>query len=307
MFTFAQITDNINCGIVVIDRDFKVTYWNRWMEIHSGLENHAVIGRVIFDIYQDLNNPQFIRNCRSVMSFGNFIFISQKLHQYLFPLKPIGSLSNLNNQDAEIEYMQQSCAMFPLRDENNLITAVCITVYDMTEIVLYQQKLLNLSRTDLLTGLYNRRYLEERLREEWDRHKRHGRPFSVVIFDIDHFKSINDTFGHLHGDRVIKMVATVASENIRDIDIIGRYGGEEFCILLPDTYLSAAVIVAERLRRAIEQNSIDIKGHMINITVSAGVAEMTENMEDSEELIKLADSALYRAKNTGRNRVATAG
>jgi transcriptional regulator with PAS, ATPase and Fis domain len=160
MSTFAQITDNINCGIGVIDKNLKVIYWNRWMEIHSGFESPAVIGRRIIDIYQNLNNSQFIRNCKSILSFGNFIFISQKLHQYIFPLKPIANLSNQS-----IEYMQQSCAMFPLRDENNLTTAICITVYDVTEVVLYQQKLLNLSRTDMLTGLCNRRYLEERLRE----------------------------------------------------------------------------------------------------------------------------------------------
>ncbi len=294
-----QIADTINCGITVIDTEYSIQYWNRWMEIHSGVERASILGKNIFDVYPNLRNPQFIRNCRSILSFGNFVFISQKLHQYLFPFKPISAFAN-----NPVEHMQQSCSMFPIRGEDGAITGICITVYDMTELVLYQMKLLNMSRTDMLTGLYNRRYLEERLQEEWERHRRHCRPLSLILFDIDHFKEINDTYGHIFGDLIIKTVAAIGRDNLRDIDVIGRYGGEEYCCILPDTNCTSALFVAERIRKAIGDNKIEHKGIGVKVTISAGVAQMNSGMEEAEELIKLADCALYKAKNAGRDKVA---
>ena len=292
-----QIINTINCGIVVIDREYTVYYWNHWMEIYSHKNSSDIIGKNLLEVYSNLNNHQFIRSCKSTFSFGNFIFISQKLHKYLIPLKAF-QYSNLN-----IDYMQQSCALFPLRDENNIINYICIAIYDVTEIVMYQMKLLDLARTDMLTGIFNRRYLEERLNEEWERHKRHNRPLSLVIFDIDNFKKINDTFGHYIGDIVIKSVAETAKNILRDIDIFARYGGEEFCCILPDTNKTAALYVAERIRNVIENNNLKLNKHNIKLTISAGVAQMNSSMNGSEDLIRLADNALYMAKRAGKNRV----
>jgi len=182
-----QIFDAINIGIVILDRDLKVLGWNRWMEIHSGIPADEIRNTSIFDTYPHLNNPKFTRSCKSVYSFGNFCFFSQKLHHYLFPFK------TTCYSEASFEYMQQSCAMGPLRDEDNQIKNLFIYVQDMTEVAAYEQKLVQINMKDGLTGIFNRRFLETKLAEEFNRHKRYGGVFSIIMFDIDNFKKVNDT------------------------------------------------------------------------------------------------------------------
>ena len=160
-----------------------------------------------------------------------------------------------------------------------------------------------LTITDPLTGCYNRRYLDERLREEVLRSQRSGRPLSVILTDIDHFKRINDSLGHAAGDRVLVGLAEIlASEMRAQIDWVARFGGEEFVVLLPDTALDAAGRVAERLRLAVESTPFSHDGREISITASFGVAAMGEN-DNAEGLLKRADANLYRAKAAGRNTV----
>src|SRR4030066_1223776 len=130
-----QIFDAINIGLVILDRNLKVQGWNRWMEIHSGIPADEIKNTVIFDTFSSLNNPKFIRSCKSVFLFGNFCFFSQKLHQYLFPFK-ISSYT-----DTRFEFMQQSCAMGPLRDENNEVKCLFIYIQDVTEAASDQKKL----------------------------------------------------------------------------------------------------------------------------------------------------------------------
>lgn len=150
---------------------------------------------------------------------------------------------------------------------------------------------------DGLTGIYNRRYLFEMGQKEFDRAQRYKAVFSAVMMDIDHFKKVNDTQGHLRGDQVLREVAIFGGQGLRKADIFGRYGGEEFLILLPETNLANAVKTAERIRQGIIQQV----SH--KITLSAGVAELSEEMTRLEDLIDQADQALYRAKNSGRDRV----
>lgn len=150
---------------------------------------------------------------------------------------------------------------------------------------------------DGLTGIYNRRYLFEMGQKEFDRAQRYKAEFSAVMMDIDHFKKINDVHGHLRGDQVLREVAALGGQGLRKADIFGRYGGEEFLILLPETNLANAVKTAERIRQGIIQQ-VSLK-----ITLSAGVAQLSEEMNRLEDLIEQADQALYRAKNSGRDRV----
>jgi diguanylate cyclase (GGDEF)-like protein/PAS domain S-box-containing protein len=157
---------------------------------------------------------------------------------------------------------------------------------------------------DPLTNLYNRRGLFTIGQVELNQAERHKRHFSVLMLDIDHFKLINDRFGHVEGgDPVLKELASVCKASIREIDIVGRYGGEEFVILLPETDLDSALLVAERVRKKIALMEVVSKKGNINITVSIGVATYTEGVHDLDELIASADKALYQAKNEGRNRV----
>ena len=159
--------------------------------------------------------------------------------------------------------------------------------------------------TDALTGLYNRRRFHDTLTSEYERAKRYGAPFSLIMLDIDHFKKINDSVGHSVGDAVLKEVSGILLKSIRDIDTAARYGGEEFMIILPNTDKVHARIVAERMRLAIENHAfadIDQK-----VTVSIGISGMPDDKIDNEEkLIRCADFAMYRAKQLGRNRTVTA-
>jgi diguanylate cyclase len=292
-----QIFDTVNIGLVILDRDLRVQHWNRWMALHSGKTAEEIIGSSIFEFFPDLNNPRFLRNCQSVLAFGNLTFFSQKLHRYLFPFKPESFL------DLKSEFMQQSCTMGPLRDHNNSIKSLFITVQDVTDMVIYEHKLLEMNLRDGLTGIYNRRFLEVRLKEEFERNKRYLRNLSLIMFDIDFFKRVNDTYGHLCGDFILQSIASRVATLIREGDCLARYGGEEFCCILPETGINGALIIAERIRKTISEMENNFHNVSIVTTISLGVAETSQGVESPEKLIKFADKALYEAKKMGRNKV----
>lgn len=157
---------------------------------------------------------------------------------------------------------------------------------------------------DGLTKLYVRRYFEIQLHTEVKRVKRFGENLSVMMLDIDHFKKINDRYGHQAGDYVLKKLSRILKEKTREVDIVSRYGGEEMIILLPGSDAEGALHTAERIRESVEGHNFLFKGEKIKVTISAGVSEVTpENLISPDEAVSLADKALYRAKNTGRNRV----
>ncbi len=166
-------------------------------------------------------------------------------------------------------------------------------------------KLQELADTDGLTGLFNHRYFQITMDREIRRARRYKRPLSITIFDIDHFKSFNDTYGHPIGDAVLKELAIIAQGALRTTDIIARYGGEEFVVVMPETDKNGALAVAERIRRAIAEHTFEFNNlEPLHVTVSLGVGEMPPT-KTKEELIKMADEALYRAKESGRNKVAS--
>lgn len=161
--------------------------------------------------------------------------------------------------------------------------------------------------TDALTGLKNRRFLEERMAEELERSRRTGRPLSLLILDVDRFKSVNDTYGHQTGDRVLHAVAQAIASTVRTIDLAVRYGGEEFCVLAPDTDGNGGLILADRIREAVEAMVIPLEGGgELRVTASLGVSEYKTHGTDAKSLFAAADRALYTAKETGRNRVVAA-
>jgi diguanylate cyclase (GGDEF)-like protein len=166
------------------------------------------------------------------------------------------------------------------------------------------QEVQSLALTDPLTGLQNRRSIFELGRIEFSRAQRMNRPFCCMMLDIDHFKQVNDNHGHQAGDLVLQEFAELCHRSIRDVDLIGRYGGEELIIILPETDRDTAVQVAERLRQSISEQRTRIDGKEIGVTVSIGVATKDENTLHMEALIARADQALYIAKHKGRNRVA---
>lgn len=169
-----------------------------------------------------------------------------------------------------------------------------------------EQKKTQMAVTDQLTGLYNRRHLEKRFKEEVSRAKRDGLPISCILMDIDYFKSINDTYGHDAGDFVLKELGGALKQNFREYDTVVRYGGEEFVVLLPSSRADDAVKKARELRKAIEEKDFVYSEQKIIVTLSIGVYGCEkDNCEDNlEDFIKAADGALYAAKKSGRNRVA---
>ena len=168
----------------------------------------------------------------------------------------------------------------------------------------YHQEIYRLTTTDPMTQVYNRRYFMETLAREFSRSRRYELPLSLVMIDLDHFKHVNDTYGHLAGDHVLKQVGKTLNQSLRHEDVLARYGGEEFSALLPQTDIDMAIQVSERLRSSIAEQSFSFDGLPIPVTISVGVSKMAENDDPTgQSLIKRADDYLLRAKSEGRNRV----
>lgn len=181
------------------------------------------------------------------------------------------------------------------------------TTSDLRRMALLEEE----SITDPLLGIYNRRYLDRRLTSEIARAKRYHRPLSVLMIDIDHFKSVNDQYGHQAGDLALSYIGKLLLNTVRGPDVVARYGGEEIVILAPDNGENEATRLAERLREHIAEHELILSSEgggqkSIRLTVSIGVAEMGRAIETADELIECADRALYRAKACGRNQVASA-
>lgn len=195
----------------------------------------------------------------------------------------------------------------PLRDGDKIqISSSTIFKYAYQDKIenIFHNELYKMAVVDALTGAYNKRYFEERLREEFSYCLRNKVVLSLVMFDIDHFKKINDTFGHPAGDYVLGHISDLTRSIVRNEDIFARYGGEEFTIILKTTDSEGAMILAERLRQLIEENQFTFGGNKIPVTISVGVATLSgKNLSDWESLVKAADCLLYKSKNAGRNRV----
>ena len=183
-------------------------------------------------------------------------------------------------------------------------------VYSFTRLVARldraESQMRHLATEDHLTKTYNRRHFSDLAERAWAHAARHAEPLSLLMLDADHFKSVNDTYGHAAGDVVLTKLAEVCRENLRASDVVGRYGGEEFVILLSETDLVEAQETAERLRRQLELTQVDIAQGTITFTVSIGVATKTPSSLSVEQLLEQADGALLRAKREGRNRLRVA-
>jgi two-component system, cell cycle response regulator len=166
----------------------------------------------------------------------------------------------------------------------------------------YHETIFNMTITDGLTDVGNKKRLDQMVRKEIPRALRHERDLALLMIDIDHFKDVNDTYGHLAGDSVLRDLASIVQKRLRPDDELGRYGGEEFAAILPETSLDGAVKIAEDLRRLVETHPFVVEGEQIKVTVSIGVAGLKQGM-DANAFFRAADELLYKAKNSGRNRV----
>ena len=202
--------------------------------------------------------------------------------------------------DGEIRWVHELGDYEPEGDDQILIG----TVRDITEQKRLELRLRQLSRTDELTALFNRRYFMQRLLQELARYRRYGRPTSVVLFDFDYFKRINDTHGHSAGDQVLVSVGKLLRDRLRTNDIPARLGGEEFALLLPETGLEEAIGVAEKIRQLVqEQTFTSEQGRCFDVTITSGVSAFQGAEETVEAILHRADQNLYQGKRSGRNRV----
>ncbi len=230
---------------------------------------------------------------------------------FIFPLKSNNQLIGFLMLEASLKSLE----IFPIEKvviDRLLNVLAWFLEKEMRFLNLEKEKreFYNLAVKDSLTGAYNRFFLKIRLKELEKEINRYKIPLSIILLDLDYFKKINDTYGHLVGDEVLRQVVRVLSENLRDTDTLIRYGGEEFLILLPHTTLAKACKIAERLRDIIEKTTFEIDGHRIKITISAGVVSTESQggkVKNLESLIKKADSLLYFAKKKGRNQIICEG
>lgn len=191
----------------------------------------------------------------------------------------------------------------PMLDLSSRLLGAVVLFQDVTERHELESHLRFLATTDALTGVANRRSLLRRAEHEFRRARRYGRPLALLLLDLDHFKKVNDTWGHFAGDEALKALCNVCLGSLRGSDMLGRLGGEEFAVLLPETDIQNACGTAERFRQLVEDLEVDWHGHSIRLTVSIGIASLNAEDSDIYSLMRRADLALYTAKDVGRNRV----
>ena len=298
-----DVLQSIDVGLLVLNEEYEVELWNSFMQNHSALMPSEAMGKSLFSLFPELPEDWFRRKVESVFLLRNSAFTTWEQRPYLFRFK------NYRPITGTAPYMYQNCTIMPLIGTQGEVKHICMIIYDVTDTAVNKEgmkaanaKLQHLSRTDRLTELFNRGWWEECLNSEFLRYRRNPGPVSLVMFDIDHFKKINDNYGHPAGDQVIRQTASIIKNSIREIDIAGRYGGEEFVIILVNADETGAAQFAERLRKRIEAKMVTHEQNTIPYTVSLGIAQLTDNFETPGAWVEAADQALYQAKRSGRNR-----
>ena len=299
-----DLLGSIEVGIVVLDKEFNVQVWNQFMENHSSIVPGMIQNKNLFEFFPEIDKEWFTRKAAPAFSLKSPVFIIWEQRPYLFHFdcnRPITS---------QADHMYQNITIFPLASLTGKVEQVCLVIYDVTDEAVSRmgmqslnRQLENVSRTDGLTGLYNRCFWEEQFVMEYKRDKRTESPSALIILDIDNFKKVNDIYGHPAGDEVIKALAGIIKKTIRETDIAGRYGGEEFAIILPDTPVANVEFVAERIRRLVEKCTVVYDEIDIKFTISIGIAGFKHSHKDSIQWLDSADKALYQAKASGKNRV----
>lgn len=269
-------------AIIATDLDLQIKYFNPVAEHLLGQPAGEVVGQRLEDIHarHDIMPNRLNRALAAVKKRGEYNF-------------------SIERKDNGIP-LSMECRVSGIWDHEQNLVGYVLMLRDITERKRLEEQLRMAATIDKLTGIYNRQTLDDLLSREIARCRRYKTPLSIIMADIDHFKHVNDTYGHQVGDKVLHAVAETFRESIRLSDVLGRWGGEEFLIIAPQTAKTSAAPMAEKLRKAIERQSFY---HDEPLTVSLGVTEMKEG-DTLESLIRRADEALYHAKNLGRNRVA---
>ncbi len=275
-------------AMIMTDGYGKISFWSKGAERMFGYTSQEALGRGVHELVAETKDRRRAEvGLRQFSVSGEGQVIGQTM-DYLARRKD-GSVFPVEVAVTSFHHGGQWCAVASVRDA---------TQRKRTE-----ERLVELANTDELTGAANRRRFMELATQELERSRRYGRELALVMFDLDHFKQINDQWGHEAGDKALRVFVDEVRHELRGTDLVARFGGEEFLIMLPETGLDGARRVAERIRCRVENLRIMIEGRELRFTVSAGVARLTTGMTSLDALIKQSDDALYRAKDKGRNRV----
>ena len=269
------VIQNIHAGIIVLDQSERIVEMNPFAQMLVDATTGSVIGKPI------------------QVALAGFPELGVKVR---------GESEVSLEKGGITQFLHVTTS--PIFASNNALAGYSIVLFDITRRKQAERQLELLARTDALTGVTNRRYFYELAEAQFARARRYERPLAVLMFDVDHFKKINDTYGHSVGDLALKFVATLCQQHVRATDIFARYGGEEFICLLDEIELEDARLTAERIRHALENSPLEHQGKAIALTISIGISVHTAaGPLLFAEFLKRADEALYQAKADGRNRV----
>lgn len=288
LLALRAIVDDLNYGIVVLDRERRVRFVNRTFRRFWRVPDELAESEQTF--------VKLMYHARGITAYA---VSHDRLGDYVekqLALIRTGEERPLNLHLVNGEIIEFRCKGLP--DGGRLLT-----YGNVSDLVRKAEAFERLASIDAMTGLNNRRNFFQLAEIEWSRFKRYGRPLALLMIDIDFFKSINDTYGHAVGDLVIKAVADILQSQKRTSDIAGRLGGEEFALILPEATPDNAIGAAERLRRLVADGTVMVEDRPLSVTISLGASVSHARMTTIEELLAEADIALYEAKRSGRNRV----
>ena len=307
LFEFHWLFDmlhHIDVGLVVLDTSYEIQLWSGFMENQRGVSSMNAKNKSLFKVFPDLNANWLQQKLDNAIALRTPGFISWEQRPYLFPFNSYRPITGI------AAHMFQNIVLQPLNHVDGSVKYVCLVVYDVTDVAtnkaalsVANKKLGIMSKTDALTGLNNRSSLDKALAATCNAFKQAPQTsHSLVMVDIDYFKKVNDQYGHQIGDQVLQAMAKMLTANSRKGDFVGRFGGEEFVILLPNTSAQDALVYCEKLREAIAGKEIDTSKGALSITISLGVSQLLEEDEGVAAWLSRADDALYQAKEQGRNR-----
>lgn len=296
-----EMLQSIDAGLIVLDRNYHIQLWNSFMENHSCIRPDEAKDKPLFELINDLPESWLRQKVDMVFNLKSRSFTTWEQRPYVF------KFSNALPLTGSTPYMFQNMTIIPLPSVTTDVNHVCLIIYDVTDMasskinmLKVNEELTYLSQTDRLTDLHNRGHWEDLVKQEFIRFKRTKTTSCLVMVDIDEFSSVNNEYGHLGGDAVLKNLSANLKKTARETDMIGRYGGEEFGILLVNTDEAQALYFSERLRKNVEKAVVSYNGADIKYTISVGITELKE-ADNHETWLRLADDALYQSKKNGRN------
>lgn len=299
-----DVLQSVDVGLVVLDNEYTIQLWNGFMENHSGIGGGEINGKNIFAEFPDIPEQWLRHKVENANALNSPVFSTWEQRERLFNFTSAHPFTGLSQK------MYQNITIMPLHSVMTGVNHTCIIIYDVTESATNQlglqkanTRLRELSITDGLTKLYNRAHWQECLQQEFMRYKRKPIDVTLMMSDIDFFKKVNDNYGHPAGDEVLRTLSRILKQQLRSTDIAGRYGGEEFAIILLDSNIEKSMMVAERLRKAAESQVVQYEDMTIRFSISVGLCQLTSDIASPQDWLINADNCLYYSKEHGRNQV----